>query len=59
MQKEIQWQNPNDLECVGLNMILSPQMSYTLVVIYHAFFKHFMINSRRYYVNVISRKRSL
>ncbi len=32
--KEIQWQNPNNLECVGLNVILLPQMSYILIVIY-------------------------
>lgn len=31
---EIQLQNPSDLECVALNMIISPQMSYTIVVIY-------------------------
>ena len=29
---EIEWQNLNDLECIGLNMI--PQMSFTLIVIY-------------------------
>lgn len=24
-----------ELECLGLNIILSPQMSFTLIVIYH------------------------
>lgn len=33
---EILWQNPTDLECIGLNMILSPQMFFTLIVIYRA-----------------------
>lgn len=31
---EIVWPNNTDLECIGLNLILSPQMSFTLMVIY-------------------------
>ncbi len=32
--REIEWQGLNDLECIGLNMILAPQISFTLIVIY-------------------------
>lgn len=28
------WMNDHDLECLGLNIILAPQMSFTIVVIY-------------------------
>ncbi len=31
---EIHWSNCEELECIGLNIILSPQMSFTLIVIY-------------------------
>ena len=31
---EIHWLNCKELECIGLNIILSPQMSFILVVIY-------------------------
>ena len=31
---EIHWSNCGELECIGLNIILSPQMSFTLIVIY-------------------------
>lgn len=31
---QIQWRCDNELECIGLNIILSPQMSFTLVGLY-------------------------
>lgn len=31
---QIQWSCDNVLECVGLNVVLSPQMSYTIIGIY-------------------------
>ncbi len=31
---EIVWANCIDLECIGLNLVLSPQMSFVLIVIY-------------------------
>ena len=31
---QIQWRCVNELECIGLNIILSPQMSFTLVGLY-------------------------
>lgn len=32
---EIEWQGLNDLECLGLNMVLAPQMTLTIIVICH------------------------
>jgi len=32
--KEIAWADCMDLECIGLNLILAPQMSFVLIVIY-------------------------
>lgn len=32
---EIAWSNCMDLECIGLNLILSPLRSFVLIVIYH------------------------
>lgn len=44
---EICWSNCKELECIGLNIILSPQMSFFLIVIYQpsssnsSFYEHF------------------
>lgn len=31
---KIHWSNCDELECIGLNIILSPQMASVLVVVY-------------------------
>ena len=31
---EIKWSNCNDLECIGLNITLSPHMTFTVIVLY-------------------------
>lgn len=32
--KQIEWSCDNELECIGLNVTLSPQMSFTLIGMY-------------------------